>query len=549
MKSFHFQALPYPYLRRVLAWLSMEDLLSTFGTSKTFRYASYSPLVLYIHSRDVSTRCVAVNTCLRIATDQNSMQDLVSCDLILSLLIMLQEGRHDLTLHGKILRTCSANGLRQCHKYRPSRGNTKTDPTDIIPVGSTQDLSSTAEAELLDECLRLAGITAATIKPNNKNKNHNNSATAAGADTNTNTSTNNCNDEYNMCTDEKEKDDSRILSGKPCFNIVNHTPAVYAPSMNGNILLPGIQGRPGCTVIERADNERHLMYLGTYYLEGFCESEAPKNQLGHDLLFWYAKAVISTLAASGCLANSNGTHRILILGLGAGVLPAFIQKYFPHVHVDVCEINQSVVDASINGFGLVEDSVHVYVEDCLNMVKRLARANEEYDSIICDVYGDGGMPRKLCDIYFLQHLKKLVIKRKGIVLLNCGHEMDHYTVMVNNFKWIFGSKNTQQFGHPDEENRVLVGNILNKLNLGNSNNVSIVLPSEAEWKERVENVIDSELFSLFLIQQIDEEKQMYYMTFLDQFGICANDSLSVNATKIQFATKQQDQEGKKDENK
>ena len=351
--------------------------------------------------------------------------------------------------------------------------------------------------------------------------------------------------------------------------------------MNGNILLPGIQGRPGCTVIERADNARRLMYLDTWYLEGFCESEAPANKLGDNLLFWYAKAVVTTLAASGCLSkeskdegsnegnyedknegNNEGKNenknenknegivegkestlhnhnkknsiqrqkKILILGLGAGVLPAFIQKYFPHIHIDVCEINQSVVDASIHGFGLKENSIHIFVEDCLNMVKRLTHSNQEYDGVICDVYGDGGMPRVLCDIYFLQHLKKLVAKRNGIVLLNCGFEMDHYSVVVNNFNWIFGIKNSKQFGHPDEENRVLVGDLA-------STSALHVSPSDPEWKEKVEQVIRPDLFTLFLIQKMDEDKAMYYMTFLDQFGICANDSLSVNATKIQFANR------------
>ena len=66
------------------------------------------------------------------------------------------------------------------------------------------------------------------------------------------------------------------------------------------------------------------------------------------------------------LIQMQRQKKILILGLGAGVLPAFLQKYFPHIHIDVCEINQSVVDASIHGFGLKENSIHIFVEDCLN---------------------------------------------------------------------------------------------------------------------------------------------------------------------------------------
>jgi len=156
------------------------------------------------------------------------------------------------------------------------------------------------------------------------------------------------------------------------------------------------------------------------------------------------------------------------------------------------------------------------------------------------------------DVFFLQKLKRLVQQRKGTVVLNCGYEMDYYEVLVNNFNWVFQPRNNgcfRTFGHPDEENRVLVGHTTKK-----------VYDSKT-WKKNVSDVIDAKLFQIFLIQQVNltgngsaggggkygeddggsggGKHEMYYLTFMDSFGICAADSLSVNATKLQYATKEE----------
>ena len=73
-------------------------------------------------------------------------------------------------------------------------------------------------------------------------------------------------------------------------------------------------------------------------------------------------------------------------------------------------------------------------------------------------------------------------------MLNCGYEMDYYDVLVNNFNWVFQPRNNdcfRTFGHPDEENRVLVGHTTKK-----------VYDSKT-WKKNVSDVIDAKLFQIF----------------------------------------------------
>ena len=527
-RPFYFQI---DILRRALAWLSLQDISVCVAASRQFRYAALSPLVIAMHVRDVSSRVWAVKVACRIVSDQNTAQDLVACNVILSLMLMLQEGRSEQledTAEGSMLRDSSVRALRYLHRFRPQREDDGDGhKRERIPVGSKEDISDTAEAEMLDECLRIAGI------PMIDN----------GA--------------------QEECPEHQTLS-RPCFHIAYHCPMLLAPATR--IVHPNIRGRPAVTVIERADSQRRLMYLGTFYLEGFCESEASRGKLGKELLFWYAKAVVAALAGANTVSGPR--RRILILGLGAGVLPAFIQTHFPNVRCDVCEIHGGVVEAARQGFGLMDSvyqndgrdqsasgkdneppssshfssRIRVFVADCRDLIKTMIRSGVTYDAVVSDVYGDCGMPRCLCDVEYMISMRKLVEARKGTVIVNCGNEMADFDVLRSNFQWTFRN-HTVELGHPDEENHILVGTCSSALTSDVCNSDSCLkedrlplLPSDSEWKDRVNSLIPPHMFSLFLVRKV-ADPAMFFVTFMDNHGICAADSLSQNATKLQYATK------------
>ena len=492
-----------------------------------------------MHDSRLPVRLQAVKLACRVVTDQNTAQDLVAANAVLSLLLMLQEGRSEElvdTATGSALRDASVRGLRFLHRFRPRRGG-DNDEVEIIPVGSKEDISDTAESEMLEECLRVAGIP--------------------------------MHDGHHDTSSLEEQAEYQKLS-RPCFHIAYHTPELLAPATK--IVHQGMRGRPAVTVIERADSQRRLMYLGTFYLEGFCESEASRGMLGQELLFWYAKAVIGALAGAGAIEGTG--RRILILGLGAGVLPAFIQAHFPDVECDVCEIHRGVLEAARKGFGLIDDNVaetrrspvkgeyhlnesnggsapsdalgylNIHIADCRQLVKSLIRNGNQYDAVVSDVYGDGGMPRCLCDVEYLVNMRKLVEARKGTVIVNCGNEMDDFDVLRNNFRWTFRD-HTVELGHPDEENHILVGSCSLSITsdpTGDScSKCQALLPTDLEWKERVTTLVPSHLFSLFLVHKVGDPA-VFFVTWIDNNGICAADSLSQNAPKLQYATKSGEEE-------
>ena len=187
--------------------------------------------------------------------------------------------------------------------------------------------------------------------------------------------------------------------------------------------------------------------------------------------------------------------------------------------------------------------LHVHIADCRDLIKRFIREGREYDAVVSDVYGDGGMPQCLCDVDYIINMRRLVEARKGTVIVNCGNEMDDFDVLRNNFRWTFRN-HTVELGHPDEENHIMVGSCASVPGVEKNRKdgeCQALLPSDSAWKERVTKLIPTHLFSLFLVQKV-ADPAMYFVTWIDTHGICAADSLAQNATKLQFATKAQEEE-------
>lgn len=57
-------------------------------------------------------------------------------------------------------------------------------------------------------------------------------------------------------------------------------------------------------------------------------------------------------------------NRVLILGLGGGILPILIRHYFPSVIVDVVEIDETVIELATDFFGLAEQMTEGHLNVC-----------------------------------------------------------------------------------------------------------------------------------------------------------------------------------------
>merc|ERR1719389_917300 len=90
---------------------------------------------------------------------------------------------------------------------------------------------------------------------------------------------------------------------------------------------------------------------------------------------------------------ADGSGRVLLIGLGGGMLPQYLIHHTA-LSVDAVELNGDVIKVARAFFGLSaaekEGSIHVTRDDGLKVVKRLAPST--YGAAIVDCFGDRRLP-------------------------------------------------------------------------------------------------------------------------------------------------------------
>lgn len=92
--------------------------------------------------------------------------------------------------------------------------------------------------------------------------------------------------------------------------------------------------------------------------------------------------------------------RVLVIGLGGGVLPKRILHDYPAVRVDAVELDPQVVEIARRYFGLPEeDRLDVIVSDGR---RYLEETDRRYDVIVVDAYDGASMPFALTTLEFVR---------------------------------------------------------------------------------------------------------------------------------------------------
>jgi spermidine synthase len=106
---------------------------------------------------------------------------------------------------------------------------------------------------------------------------------------------------------------------------------------------------------------------------------------------------------------------VLFVGLGAGVMPRYFQRYYPDANIDSVEIDPDIYEVAKKYF-LYENkgSMNVYIDDGRIFVKK---AKKKYDIIFLDAYQGGHIPFHLTTREFLKEVKR-ILKDDGIVVSN-----------------------------------------------------------------------------------------------------------------------------------
>ncbi|XP_014767916.1 eEF1A lysine and N-terminal methyltransferase [Octopus bimaculoides] len=143
-----------------------------------------------------------------------------------------------------------------------------------------------------------------------------------------------------------------------------------------------------------------------------------------------SKHHISTVAGVVLLPDFNeliySGFRVLMIGLGGGVLASYIHHVFEKATIDVVEIDPEMVKVATKWFDFKEDSrMKAYVADGLDFMKQKAEQDEiiPYNMIVLDVNPNEDSPTQMCpprpflESDNLKHMKQL-LSPKGVLVIN-----------------------------------------------------------------------------------------------------------------------------------
>ncbi len=145
------------------------------------------------------------------------------------------------------------------------------------------------------------------------------------------------------------------------------------------------------------------------------------------------------LAMCGLLYNPD-PRRILVLGLGGGVIPRTLRRHYPDALIDVAEIDPDVPPVAKRFFGFREDArLTVHINDGRMFIKRRLRRDgaPKYDLIVLDAFTSEYIPFHLMTREFLQEVRR-VLADDGVVVANIFHTNRLADAELRTFIDVFG---------------------------------------------------------------------------------------------------------------
>ena len=147
----------------------------------------------------------------------------------------------------------------------------------------------------------------------------------------------------------------------------------------------------------------------------------------------------TTLTFCGVLYTSE-PQRILVLGLGGGVIPREMRYYFPSIEIDVVEIDPEIQQIAKQFFGFRDDNkLKVHIEDGRMFIKKQLRRDPvpKYDLVILDAFNSDYIPFHLMTKEFLEEVKG-VLADDGVVIANVFYSNRLFDAELKTFLAVFG---------------------------------------------------------------------------------------------------------------
>lgn len=158
-----------------------------------------------------------------------------------------------------------------------------------------------------------------------------------------------------------------------------------------------------------AEGEGHrCMKFGRLHARQSCIMLSDPNRL----VLNYSHGMLASFFAI------ENPQRVLVIGLGGGVLPNALHNLNPLLDIDAVELDPAVVRVARSHFGYVTDEKSkVYESDARVFIRSQGRLGEKYDLIFIDAFDKDYIPEHLLTVEFLTQVRNL-LRPGGLVASN-----------------------------------------------------------------------------------------------------------------------------------
>lgn len=169
--------------------------------------------------------------------------------------------------------------------------------------------------------------------------------------------------------------------------------------------------------------------FGRYHGEQSCIELAQPGRM----VIPYTKGLLSAFYAA------SAPRRVLVVGLGGGVLPRAIRDAFPQVEIDSVELDPAVARVAGSHFGFTPDArSRVYVDDGRVFVRKQKRAGVRYDIILMDAFEKDYIPEHMLTREFLAEVRS-ILQPGGVVAANTFADGELQALEAATYQSVFGA--------------------------------------------------------------------------------------------------------------
>lgn len=132
------------------------------------------------------------------------------------------------------------------------------------------------------------------------------------------------------------------------------------------------------------------------------------------------------------------SDKILVLGLGGGILPNTYRQFYPNAMITTVELDRVVADVAKKYFNFHEDEHSVLViNDARVFVRQALREGLHFDIIIVDVFDKSYIPEHLITLEFFSQLNHL-LDENGILVANSFTHGQLQPHEISTYQAVFG---------------------------------------------------------------------------------------------------------------